>query len=50
MNTITGICTGKKLVNVQYFGHAVFQLYDAIVAIMSHNFKELASGIHGYGY
>jgi peptidylprolyl isomerase len=31
-------------------GRIVFKLYDDITPITARNFRELASGQHGYGY
>jgi len=37
-------------INGQNAGRVVFKLYDDVVPKTARNFRELATGIHGYGY
>ncbi|GJJ12989.1 hypothetical protein Clacol_007237 [Clathrus columnatus] len=37
-------------INQEYAGRIVFRLYDDITPRTSRNFRELATGVHGFGY
>lgn len=36
--------------SLEYIGMVVFKLFDEVVPLTARNFRELASGNHGYGY
>ncbi|KAF8509894.1 cyclophilin-like domain-containing protein [Hysterangium stoloniferum] len=44
------ICTISFQINAQPGGRIVFKLHDDIVPRTSQNFRELATGVHGFGY